>query len=159
MKHTDYSKMYDKISKIMGDLTPLYADCGQLCGGACCKGDSRTGMLLFPGEESPFTVIEGENGQRLAVCNGKCDRISRPLSCKIFPFFPTISENGRIFVEPDLRASRICPLIEHSEEIKFNPKFFKAVRKVGRLLAKDDNCREFLEEITKEIDMFGEFIG
>lgn len=150
---------FDKIFKIMGELTPLKVDCGQLCGGACCKGDSRTGMLLFPGEESPLTVIEGEQGKRLAVCNGTCDRQSRPLSCRIFPFFPTISENGKIFVEPDLRAARLCPLIEHSDEIDFDPKFFKAVKKVGKILAKDDECRRFLEDITDEIDEIGKLIG
>lgn len=150
---------YDKIFKIMGELTPLKVDCGQLCGGACCKGDSRTGMLLFPGEESPLTVIEGEQGKRLAVCNGTCDRQSRPLSCRIFPFFPTISENGKIFVEPDLRAARLCPLIEHSDEIDFDPKFFKAVKKVGKILVKDDECRRFIEDITDEIDEIGKLIG
>lgn len=150
---------FDKIFKIMGELTPLKVDCGQLCGGACCKGDSRTGMLLFPGEESTLTVIKGEHGERLAVCNGTCDRQSRPLSCRIFPFFPTISENGKIFVEPDLRAARLCPLIEHSDEIDFDPKFFKAVKKVGKILAKDDECRRFLEDITDEIDEIGKLIG
>ncbi len=149
---------YDKIFKIMGNLTPLKVDCGQLCGGACCKGDSKTGMLLFPGEESPLTVIEGENGQRLAVCDGTCDRNSRPISCRIFPFFPTISESGKIFVEPDLRAVRICPLLGHSEEIAFDPKFFKAVKKVGKILVRDEECRRFLEEITNEIDEIGKFI-
>lgn len=149
---------YDKIFKIMGNLTPLKVDCGQLCGGACCKGDSKTGMLLFPGEESPLTVVEGENGQRLAVCNGTCDRSSRPLSCRIFPFFPTISENGKIFVEPDLRAVRLCPLLEHSDEIEFDPKFFKAVKKVGKILARDEECRRFLENITEDIDEIGKFI-
>lgn len=148
---------FDKIFKIMGNLTPLKVDCGQLCGGACCKGDNRTGMLLFPGEESPLTVIKGENGQRLAVCDGTCDRSSRPLSCRIFPFFPTISENGKIFVEPDLRASRLCPLIEHMDEIEFDPKFFKAVKKVGKILAKDDECRKFLENITDDIDEIAKF--
>lgn len=150
---------YDKIFKIMGNLTPLKVDCGQLCGGACCKGDSKTGMLLFPGEESTLPVIEGADGQRLVVCNGKCDRNKRPLSCRIFPFFPTVSENGKIFVEPDLRALRICPLIEHIDEIEFDPKFFKAVKKVGNILIKDNDCREFLENITSEIDLFGEFLG
>lgn len=148
---------FDKIFKIMGNLTPLKVDCGQLCGGACCKGDGSTGMLLFPGEESKLTVIEGENEQRLAVCDGTCDRSSRPLSCRIFPFFPTISENGKIFVEPDLRASRLCPLIEHIDEIEFDPKFFKAVKKVGKILAKDDECRKFLEDITDEIDEIAKF--
>lgn len=157
MSDKDYRKMYDKIFKIMGDYTPLRVDCGQLCGGACCKGDSGTGMLLFPHEESELPITVGASGERLAVCNGTCDRAKRPLACRIFPFFPTVDESGKIFVEPDLRAARLCPLIEHSEEIEFDLKFFKAVKKVGKILEKDDECREFLEKITSEIDMFGAF--
>ena len=64
--------------------TPLSADCGLVCGKACCKGDEETGMLLFPGEETVFPVKE-KNGNRLCVCKGKCDRSTRPLSCIIFP--------------------------------------------------------------------------
>lgn len=158
MGKTDYRKMYDKIFKVMGDYTPLCVDCGQLCGGACCKGDSGTGMLLFPHEESELEIKIGESGEQLAVCDGTCDRDKRPLSCRIFPFFPTVDKSGKVFVEPDLRAARLCPLIKHSEEIEFDPSFFKAVKKVGKILAKDDECREFLLKITEEIDMFGKFL-
>lgn len=154
MKSTDYNKLYSKIFKILGTLTPLHADCGQLCGDACCKGDSACGMRLFPHEESPLTVITGEDGSRLAVCKGTCDRTQRPLSCRIFPFFPTVDEKGRVYVEPDLRAGRLCPLIQHSEEILFDPHFFRALKKVGRLLVKDPECREFLRQTTEEIDLY-----
>ena len=150
--------MYEKIFKIMGDLTPLRADCGQLCGGACCKGNDSTGMRLFPHEETVLSVRHSENGGRLAVCNGSCDRSTRPLSCRIFPFFPTIDEKGRIFVEPDHRAARLCPLLMHSEEILFDPRFFRAVKRVGRILAKDKDGRTFLEQITEEIDLYRTFL-
>ena len=155
MRQTDYTRLYAKIFKIMGDLTPLRADCGQLCGGACCKGNDDTGMRLFPHEESELTVKTGEDGGRLAVCNGTCDREKRPLSCRIFPFFPTIDEKGRIFVEIDHRAGRLCPLLMHSEEIAFDPRFFRAVKRVGKVLSKDAECRAFLEQITEEIDLYG----
>ena len=158
MGKTDYVKLYQKIFKVMGDLTPLKADCGQLCDGACCKGDENTGMRLFPHEESELRVIHTEDGGRLAVCEGTCDRCKRPLACRIFPFFPTIDEKGKIFVEPDVRASRLCPLLSHSDEIVFNPKFFKALKKVGKILAKDDECREYLYKITEEIDMYKSFL-
>ncbi len=158
MSKTDYEKMYKKIFDTMGDLTPLTVDCGVLCNGACCKGDEQTGMRLFPHEESSLTVREIENGERLAVCNGNCDRSERPLACRIFPFFPTIDENGKIFVEPDSRASRLCPLLQHSDEIIFDPKFFKALKKVGKILAKDDECRKYLYKITEEIDMYKSFL-
>lgn len=159
MKSTDYSKLYKKIFKILGDLTPLRADCGKLCGGACCKGDSACGMRLFPHEETALTVIFSESGGRLAVCDGTCDRTQRPLSCRIFPFFPTVDEKGRVFIEPDHRAGRLCPLIQHSEEIAFDPRFFRALKRVGRLLAADPECGAFLEQITEEIDLYGAFLA
>lgn len=158
MANPDYSSMYDKIFKIMGELTPLTVDCGVLCNGACCKGDSQTGMRLFPHEKSCLNITESESGERLAVCNGSCNRTERPLACRIFPFFPTIDEKGKIFVEPDSRASRLCPLLSHSDEIVFNPKFFKALKKVGKILAKDGECREYLYKITEEIDMYKSFL-
>lgn len=158
MRQTDYQKFYHTIHTVLGDLTPLTVDCGVLCGGACCKGDEKTGMRLFPHEESVLPVLE-ENGVRLVVCDGHCDRATRPLACKIFPFFPTIDDKGRIFVEVDDRARRLCPLITHSDEIVFNKRFFKALKKVGKLLAKDADCRAFLKETTEEIDTYRAFLG
>ena len=133
MAYVGYEGMYEKIFKIMGDLTPLKADCGKLCGGACCKGDENTGMRLFPFEESELPVKTLENGVRLVVCNGKCDRTKRPLACRIFPFFPTVDDKGKVYVEPDFRGVRLCPMITHSDEIVFNKQFFKALKKVGNL--------------------------
>ena len=142
----------------MGDLTPLKADCGKLCGGACCKGDENTGMRLFPFEESELPVKALDNGVRLVVCEGKCDRTKRPLACRIFPFFPTVDERGKVFIESDFRGARLCPLITHSDEIIFDKRFFKALRKAGKILAKDDTCLEFLREATEEIDTYQEFL-
>lgn len=156
---SDHKKMYDKIFRIMGELTPLRADCGKLCSGACCKGDSNTGMRLFPFEETSLPVTYLESGVRLAVCDGSCNRDERPLACRIFPFFPTVDENGKVYVEPDLRAKRLCPLLAHSEEILFDKRFFKAVKRVGKILTKDEKCREFLRESTEEIDTYAEFLG
>ncbi len=158
MRQTDHKTLYNKIYTIMGDLTPLTVDCGVLCGGACCKGDSKTGMRLFPHEESTLAVTEADS-IRLAVCDGTCDRTKRPLACRIFPFFPTIDEKGRIFIEADDRAARLCPLITHSDEIVFDKRFFKALKKVGKLLAKDEDCRVFLIETTAEIDTYRAFLG
>ncbi len=159
MSDKSYRKMYEKINKIMGDLTPLKADCGKLCGGACCKGDENTGMRLFPFEETTLRVKECGNGVRLAVCDGTCHRAERPLACKIFPFFPTVDEKGRVFVEADLRGKRLCPLITHSDEIVFDKRFFKALKKVGKILSKDPECLVFLREATEEIDTYTDFLG
>jgi len=159
MKPTDYDRLYARIFALLGDRTPLCADCGLLCGGACCKGDSDTGMRLFPHEPTTLPVRELADGGRLVVCDGTCDRSERPLACRIFPFFPTVDERGRIFVEPDDRAARLCPLLSHSEELVFDRSFFKALKKAGRLLAADEECRAFLQEVTAEIDTYRAFLG
>ena len=156
-KSIDYEKMYDKIFQTLGDLTPLKGDCGKFCDCACCKGDENTGMLLFPFEETNLEIRKNEAGERLAVCNGRCDRKTRPLACRIFPFFPTIDEKGKIFVELDYRGARLCPMIEHYNEIIFDKKFLSAVKKIGKILSKDKVCREFLYNATAEIDTFYEF--
>lgn len=159
MNNTDYKRFYNKIYRTLKDLTPLKADCGQLCGGACCKGDDNIGMRLFPHEESELRVKELDNSVRLAVCNGSCDRNKRPLACRIFPFFPTIDEKGRIFIEFDYRAYRLCPMIKHCDEIIFDKRFLKAVKKIGKLLAKDKECKAFLYESTEEIDTYCKFFN
>ena len=158
MQPTDYNKMYKKIFNILGELTPLKADCGQLCGCACCKGDDKTGMRLFPHEESALNIIETSSNVRLAVCNGTCDRNKRPLACRIFPFFPTVDEKGKVYVELDYRAANLCPMVEHCDEIIFDKRFLRAVKRVGKILAKDDECRKFLFESTKEIDTYIDFL-
>ena len=146
--------MYKKAYKIMDSLTPLKGDCGLLCGSICCKGDENTGMRLFPHEESTLDIKNTECGVRLAVCNGKCDREERPLACRIFPFFPTVDEKGRVYVEKDYRAWRMCPLLSNSDEIIFDRRFFRTVKRVGKLLSKDAECLEFLRYSTEEIDRY-----
>lgn len=148
---TKYQKLYARANEIIGDKTPLKKDCGLVCDGACCKGDSDTGMLLFPFEESTLEVKE-KDGVRLAVCDGHCNRDERPLSCRIFPFFPYVTTDGKIKVIPDIRGINICPLISHCEEVSFDRGFIYRVKKVGRLLYGDEHCRKFLIDTSREID-------
>lgn len=142
----------------MGDKTPLYKDCGLICGGACCKGDEGTGMLLFPFEETVLKVTE-KDGVRLAVCDGSCNRRERPLSCMIFPFFPYLTEDGRIRVIPDIRGYRVCPLVANTDKVRLDRGFLMRVKKVGRLLSADAECRRFLYETSREIDMLSAIGG
>ena len=45
-------EFYRKVYAQIGDLTPIKADCGKLCDGACCAvTEEITGMYLFPFEE------------------------------------------------------------------------------------------------------------
>lgn len=152
-----YQRLYKKAKNIMQDKTPLKKDCGLLCGKACCKGDAETGMLLFPFEETSLPVTE-KNGVRLCVCDGSCNRRERPLSCMIFPFFPYITRDGRIKVIPDIRGSGICPIVRNFTETKIDRRFLRRVKKVGRLLSEDDECRTFLEEISRETDVYLELL-
>ena len=153
-----YDKLYREVNRIIGNKTPLKKDCGQVCGGACCKGDSDTGMLLFPFEESVLTVKE-KDGVRLAVCDGHCNRDERPLSCRIFPFFPYVTSGGKIKVLPDIRGINVCPLISNFDDVKFDKGFLWRVKKVGRLLYCDEECRRFLTETSREIDALTALIG
>lgn len=143
----------EQAKKIIGSLTPLKGhDCGQLCSAACCKGDDKTGMLLFPGESTVLDVTELPDGDRLAVCNGTCSREQRPLACMLFPFFPTVDERGKVYVEIDSRACGVCPLAAHSDEVIFDPAFLRAVKKAGKILSRDALCRRFMERVTDQID-------
>lgn len=146
-----YEKLYKEANRILGCKTPLKKDCGTVCGAACCKGDKDTGMLLFPFEETTLTVNEKDR-VRLAVCDGKCKREERPLSCRIFPFFPYVTAQGKITVIPDIRGVNVCPLVSNFSEVQFDRGFLWRVKKVGRLLYANEACREFLTETSREMD-------
>lgn len=148
-----YERLYKKAKRIIGDKTPLKKDCGLLCGKACCKGDSETGMLLFPFEKTSLPVTE-KDGLRLCVCNGSCSREERPLSCMIFPFFPYLTAEGRIRVIPDIRGSSLCPIVRNFARTKLDRRFLRRVKEVGRLLKEDNECRAFLEGISRETDVY-----
>ncbi len=152
----NYNRLYKKAKNIIGDKTPLKKDCGMLCGSACCRGDESRGMLLFPFEKTSLTVTE-KDGIRLAVCDGKCDRGERPLACMIFPFFPYITEEGRVRVVADIRGFGVCPIVRNSGNVKLDRGFLMRVKKVGRLLKENEQCRRFLDERSREIDMLADF--
>ena len=141
------TEFFERIYEIIAGKTPIKGDCGDLCGAACCKGDDKTGMRLFPGEQvsSEFTV---ENGT--AVCKGRCTRENRPLACRIFPFLPILKEDGRITVQPDAGAYKICPLLQNLDIVRIDRDFLRSVRKAGRYMSSDPKCREYLVEISRE---------
>lgn len=151
-------RAYDLLDRV----TPLTTDCGRLCGGRCCTGDSETGMFLFPGEEElikhidRFDILdcEGNFGYKMVVCNGTCDRKTRPLACRIYPYFPVISENG-FSVRADIRGISSCPLL--SENIRVNYGFIRQIRKVARLLSRDDKIKEYIINMNSMLDEIEDF--
>ncbi len=146
-----YDELYKEVFRILKNKTPLGRDCGVLCEKNCCRGDKKTGMLLFPFEKSSLKTTESKNFH-LAVCGGTCKRESRPLSCRLFPFFPCADENGKITVSVDWRGYSVCPLVKNEKDVRFSRRFLHRVQKAGELLSRDKNCLEFLKEITKEIE-------
>lgn len=113
-------------------------------------------MLLFPGEEALYDntdfVLTPVNGGTLLTCNGRCDRAMRPLSCRIFPLFPHVDENGRVKAVYDPRGWRLCPLLMEAAHVSLNRDFVRAVRKAGRLLMRDPAQAVFLKAQSEEID-------
>ncbi len=149
MTKQEYAALYRWVYALFSDVTPLPADCGALCGRACCRGDENTGMLLFPGEQTALRVIERES-RRFAVCSGACRREERPLSCRIFPFYPAVEADGRITARVDHRGYALCPLVRQAENVRFDPRFLRRVRAAGKLLCRDAACRAFLRELRQE---------
>lgn len=160
----DKSLLIQRAYELLDRTTPLTTDCGRLCGGRCCTGDSETGMFLFPGEEElirnidGFDILdcEGNFGYKMVVCNGTCDRKKRPLACRIYPYFPVINEDG-FDVRADIRGMSSCPLL--AENIKVNYAFIRQIRKTARLLSIDDEIKEYISNINSildEIEAFAE---
>ena len=154
MKKTDVIKT---CYSLLGKVTPLEFDCGRLCNGKCCKGDDNTGMLIFPGEEDlideAITIHENDFNDKIAVCSGSCNRNKRPLSCRIYPLFPLLyNEDGveEIKVVFDYRAD--CPLSEGN--YRFNRRFIKSVKRVGKYLLLNEETAEYYKEIC---GMFHEY--
>lgn len=145
---------------LLRNVTPLEFDCGKICNGKCCKGDDKTGMLLFPGEEKlidpDITIYKNENGDSFAVCDGTCDRNKRPLACRIFPLFPIIkNENGEEYIEVDfdIRAAE-CPFI--SGDYGISRRFLKYVERVGKYLLLNEETAGFYRGLSDEINEYNE---
>lgn len=131
-------------------VTPLpnRLDCGRLCGARCCRGTQDEGMELFAGEEKyfendPAFTIRESGGRKILVCDGHCDRRSRPLACRIYPFYPVPVETEAglaIRVVYDLRGFSSCPVVRR--RIRPDARFVQKVRMAGLYLARDpENLR------------------
>ena len=152
-------KAYD----IIGDLTPIKADCGKLCDKICCRGE-EAGMLLFPGEEAIFDGIVGFNieeieymdtdGIKLLLCDGECERALRPFACRMFPVAPDIDKNGNIGAVPDIRGRRMCPLWDLKN---VDSDFISAVKKAFEFLAGNEEMSAMLRLISAEINELRRF--
>lgn len=139
---------------LLRNVTPLDFDCGKICNGKCCSGDDKTGMLLFPGEENlideNMEIIEKDNGDKVAVCNGMCDRNKRPLACRIYPLFPVIeAEDGNEYIKTEFDRRADCPLV--AGDYNITRRFDKAVKRVGKYLLLNPETAEYYRSLSEEI--------
>ena len=150
--------------EVLGSVTPLATDCGQVCGGRCCHATADSiGMLLFPGEEETarqdgFRIHPAEGGC-LMTCDGVCNRATRPLACRMFPLFPLVTETGRIRAVYDPRGWRLCPLVNQCAHVPLRRDFVRAVRRAGRILMSDPACAAFLRLQSEEIYELNRLVG
>ena len=162
------TEFYRKIYEIIGDETPIGVDCGQLCDGACCKGDDETGMYLFPGEECLyknetgwFEICESEfsynsKNVKLFICKRACNREKRPLACRIFPLLPYVTKEGKLEIILDPRGRGLCPLaimdLSYLDET-----FIQKVETIGKIMMKFRGTREYLKSLSRLADEFNIF--
>ena len=143
-------------------------DNGDNCGNN--GNDGERGMWLFPGEDAlyknneNFKVIHagingGNNGYPFLLCRysgengeksekskkgengGFCKRSERPLFCRLFPYFPLVSETKRrgetnynsnynyrikLIIHP--AAVRMCPAVNAYYKLKITSDFSRAVK-------------------------------
>lgn len=167
--------IYLQLYRLFDECTPIAADCGQLCGSACCRGDEDDGMYLFPGESGVYKLLSPDwvriepsdfcyeyagksYNVPIALCKGECDRYQRPLACRIFPLTPYISDDGRGEIRIDPRSRRMCPMGRVMELEDFEPSFVRNVKKAFTLLAKNKQVYAFLQEYTKYLKEFERFL-
>lgn len=169
------STLYKSIYSFLGDTTPLRVDCGKLCNKACCSeetsaGDEmeEAGMYLFPGEKNlfinhpnyrvlPSDFIYGKKHADIVICNGPCERETRPLSCRIFPLVPYFREETGLKIIQDPRAYVMCPLSTKDAYPYLDPKFIKKTTSVFRLLTQFSEVRQFLVGLADILDDYLKF--
>lgn len=142
------------------NITPLKPfNCGKLCSARCCSGGDNDGMGLFPGEKEllenckDFEIndSEGNFGEPVIVAAAAATGAKDRLRAGYFRCFrsPVECENEIVIVPvPDPRAG-MCPLLRCPEKI--DRRFYRAVRRAGEYLLRDEDTRKYLLELSGEI--------
>lgn len=166
MKCTIKKNTYRAIYRLLNRVSPLSADCGQLCSAACCccggdgsredSPDFEMGIYLLPGEEKLFTRKENwlkwsieaaEDYEFPDSWSGKvyfvrcktppyCPREMRPLQCRFFPLAPYLAESGELRL---ILSPAVLPYQCPliTDEMPLQESFIKATYTVWRRLIQD----------------------
>ena len=157
--------LYMRAYKALDRLTPIAADCGELCGRRCCSGDDETGMILFPHEElllsgTGYRLLRREmQGQEvlMAVCSGRCSRRLRPLSCRVYPYAPAL-RGERVKAEPDPRAAPFCPLLLPEAGAYIQAEFIRTIEDIFSGMLQSPALCSFLRAYTAMLDEYSRFV-
>ena len=173
MKIMNVEYVYLQLYRLFDKATPIPADCGRLCGAACCKGED-CGMYLFPGEERVFKLLRPDwakiersdffyefEGKKKNVpilfCRGSCDRYQRPLACRIFPLTPYIKNGASPEIIKDPRAMAMCPLVRTLDIDDFDGKFVKNIGRAFSILMKNREIAEYMRYYSEYIEEYKKF--
>lgn len=180
MKSTIRKSTYKAIYRLLNRVSPLPADCGQLCSAACCNcgGDSESGdsldfdmgIYLLPGEEKLFTLKEdwlkwtaeyAEDYEFPKSWSGKvyfvrcktpphCPRDMRPLQCRFYPLAPYITERGELKL---ILAPQELPYRCPliTDKIPLQKSFIKATGTVWKHLIRDPLICDLVKMDSKQL--------
>ncbi|MDD4168776.1 MAG: hypothetical protein PHD36_00675 [Desulfotomaculaceae bacterium] len=166
----NYKELYD----ITSTLTPIYSDCGELCGKICCQPDSEDnlGVYLYPGEERMFTGKENwlqwEHRNpaeddfppswgfpvHFIRCTRSCPREQRPLNCRFFPLAPhLLKDNTLLLIHETLKLPYMCPLITGRTPLRKD--FAEITARCWQELLRDSRIRDLVEMDSREREREG----
>lgn len=162
---------WNKVYRLLNDVTPLPVDCGKLCGAACCsEWEKGVGMYLLPGEETMFTMTEEwlsweEHSTKdyefcpawsgvvyFVRCNGTCPRDKRPFACRIFPLAPYLSESGDFKLILEEGAALLCPLVKAGDIGLLDRRFQARARLAWEELLKNPLLRDDVLWESRRLD-------
>ena len=162
---------WKRIYKLLEDVTPLTADCGRICGAACCtEWEQGVGMYLLPGEEIMFSKKEEwlswqehstdeyefcpswTGSVNFVCCNGTCPREKRPFACRTFPLAPYLSPEGELELRLDQAASLLCPLVKAGDLGLLERRFLARARLAWEELLQDPLIRADVEWESRRLD-------
>ncbi len=154
-------RTFEKVYKLLENVTPLTVDCGELCEKRCCsEWEKGVGMYLLPGEEAMFSGDEDwlewelhsteeyefcpswSGAFHFVRCTKPCPREKRPFECRTFPLVPHITEEGVLEVRFNDDALHLCPLVRCGDLSLLDPRFVRNVRKAWELLILDPMIKE-----------------
>lgn len=162
---------WERVYRLLNEVTPLTVDCGRLCGAICCtEWEKGVGMYLLPGEEVMFSrdedwlVWQEQSTEEYEFCpswrgtfyfvrcRGTCPRDKRPFACRTFPVSAYLSPEGTLELRLESAAVPICPLVKAGDINLLDRRFLVRARLAWEELLKDPLIRDNVEWESRRLD-------